>query len=283
MAEWTAISGGGFDYVQTNAPSGAEAGETWLDTGVNPPEQKVYNGTEWSIQASRIRFSLAPESMTSTERQSLIDNFDEFVNSKTAMKNVSYSPTVMDELSNSSAAMEAVSESQAAMEAVSDSQTAMEAVSASSMAVNSVISSPFSRTIFLRSTHVTDSFWSNPIADAFWTYNNNVTVNSGDNQYGGPALFLPSGTSDVASWDVDADQISQIDVTERTDGSRTGSNEFNIRFSGDNLFSTSDDNKSYKTRSFDVSAYSGTHTLELRISGSAAGEGNTLVSDITTA
>ena len=47
MAEWTAISGGSFDYVQTSAPSGAEAGETWLDTGVNPPEEFVYNGTSW--------------------------------------------------------------------------------------------------------------------------------------------------------------------------------------------------------------------------------------------
>jgi hypothetical protein len=49
MAEWTAISGGGFDYVQTSAPSGAEAGETWLDTSVNPPEQKVYNGSSWTL------------------------------------------------------------------------------------------------------------------------------------------------------------------------------------------------------------------------------------------
>jgi hypothetical protein len=284
MAEWTAISGGGgFDYVQTSAPSGAEAGETWLDTGVNPPEKKIYNGTEWLIQPSRIRFSLAPESISSTQRQKLIDNLNQLVNSKTTMENVFASPTVTDEVLNSSTAMNAVLNSSTAMRALSKSKTAMNAVSDSSTAVNSVAGSPVAWGIFLSSTHVIDSFWSNPTADGFWTYNNNVTVNGGDNQYGGPALFLPSGTSDVASWDVDADQISQIDVTERTDDFRTSSNEFNIRFSGDTLFSTTDGNTTYKTRSVSVSAYSGTHTLELLISGSAGDEGNTLVSDITTA
>jgi hypothetical protein len=47
MAEWTAISGGSFDYVQGSTPSGAEGGETWLDTSVNPPEEFVYNGASW--------------------------------------------------------------------------------------------------------------------------------------------------------------------------------------------------------------------------------------------
>jgi sugar lactone lactonase YvrE len=55
MAEWTTLGGGGFDYVQTGAPSGAEAGETWLDTSVNPPEQKVNDGSSWVDTASSDR------------------------------------------------------------------------------------------------------------------------------------------------------------------------------------------------------------------------------------
>jgi len=42
-----ALGGGGFDYVSSSTPSGAEAGETWLDLSVNPPVEKVYDGASF--------------------------------------------------------------------------------------------------------------------------------------------------------------------------------------------------------------------------------------------
>lgn len=41
------LAGGGFDFVQPTVPSTPELGETWLDTSVNPPIRRVYNGSNF--------------------------------------------------------------------------------------------------------------------------------------------------------------------------------------------------------------------------------------------
>jgi len=87
-----------------------------------------------------LRFSLTPERVDATQRQTFLDNFGAtgFANSKTTMENVAGSPTVMDEVSTSSTAMDAVSTSSTAMDAVSTSSTAMDAVSASQTARDAI-------------------------------------------------------------------------------------------------------------------------------------------------
>lgn len=63
------LGGGVYDYAQGSTPSGAEAGETWLDTSVNPPQGKAYDGSSW----------LAVESV-----QKILNNVDTAVSSRSS-------------------------------------------------------------------------------------------------------------------------------------------------------------------------------------------------------
>ena len=264
---------------------------------------------EW--EAADTIEDVAENPITAEELAQSSTGVGDIARSTAAMDAVSASQTAMDAVSASSTARDAIGTSgvgydaiaavamaigkyaagiagldattYADIDAVASDSAAMDAVSTSSTAVSSVAGSPLGLSKFFTSTHLTNTFWPNSTASTFWQYNNAVTVNNGDNQYGGPALFLPVGTSDVASWDIDLDQLSQISVTDRATDFRSSDNEFQVRLGGDTLYSTNNNYSSYQTNSFDVSAESGTQTLELLISGSSTdAEGDTLVSDITT-
>ncbi len=84
-----------------------------------------------------LRFSLTPERVDATQRQTFLDNFGAtgFANSKTTMENVAGSPTVMDEVSTSSTAMDAVSASQTARDAIGTDGVGYDAVASVAMAI----------------------------------------------------------------------------------------------------------------------------------------------------
>ena len=233
------LTGGGYDYVQSNTPADPKTGETWYDQSEPDATQrgKIYadvgNGPEWVVvptlaqediladgtpfEGAKIgnldmavseaggtdtdlRFSLTPERVDATQRQTYLDNFGStgFPASKTTMENVAYSPTVMDEVSASQTArdaigtegvgydaiaavamaigkyaagiaglnpsnyadIDAVASDADAMDAVSTSSTAMDAVSASQTAMDAVSASDIARTALFASTYVVEDIWS---------------------------------------------------------------------------------------------------------------------------
>jgi hypothetical protein len=73
-----------YHYVQDTAPSGANAGDVWLDTSVNPPIAKIYadvgNGLEWLQDQSSDRIAQnldAPVSSAGTTQNTIADGADE--------------------------------------------------------------------------------------------------------------------------------------------------------------------------------------------------------------
>jgi len=243
MAEWTSISGGGFDYVQTSAPSGAEAGETWLDTSVNPPEKKVYDGTEWSIQASRIRFSLAPESMTSAERQSIIDSdFEGFGKSKTTMENIAGSFTVMDD--------------------VTPSQTAMDDISASTIGRSIIIGSP----------HSIDTLWSKDTGSESWltgskTQSNTTIVDGPTSNGKAVELSAEYQVSSNIVWELNLNELSKLEWKDRIPA-KNGNFDIKMKIEGETVYKAFDPSQqdSWVKRSVNIDKY-GISDVEFTIKG----------------
>jgi hypothetical protein len=195
---------------------------------------------------------------------------------------VSESQTAMDAVAGSKTAMDAVAGSKTAMDAVVGSQVALDTVAGSVTAVGSIAEDPVGWSQIVLTPAVTSSFWTRAAVSEFWQYEGGVQVQSSANRFGGPALLLPSGTADVASWEIDAGSIGELNVTEKIkNGGRRNTNEFQILLGGTVVFSTQANNFKFNTRTIDISAFSGVVTLELQIKGGQTNLGDTLVSDIT--
>jgi hypothetical protein len=70
------IGGSGFDYVQNTTPSGADFGESWLDTSTDPPQQKVYadlgSGGQWTVTGSTDEVAGISEELKSGRTRELL-------------------------------------------------------------------------------------------------------------------------------------------------------------------------------------------------------------------
>jgi galactitol-specific phosphotransferase system IIB component len=234
-----------------------------------------------AVSESQTAMDAVAASQTAMDTIIALDSaVDIVVASQTAMDSVAASQTAMDAVIASQPTLDTVVASQTAMDAVAASTTAMNAVAASKTAVGTIAENPVAWGQFLSSSDATTEFWPSTDASEFWQYEGGVQIQTSANRFGGPALLLPGGTGDVASWEIDADSITQLSITDKiTPGNRE--NNYQIVLDQDVVFSTSANNTAYTTRTIDISTFSGTVTLELRINGNDATGGDNLVSDIT--
>jgi len=223
-----------------------------------------------------LRFSLTPERVDATQRQTFLDNFGAtgFANSKTTMENVAGSPTV-----KYAAGIAGLTPTNYAdINAVASDANAMDAVSASSTAMDAVMASLTARSLLLQSQFAAGSVWKDTNASQrIWEQGETFDVVSNEidfffeDEFSNSEIdfhiaFNGSTNKDREEGfrlELDFDEIDQLSIdTKYVGDERQGTNFLAIKADQNVLFET-DTNHGQTTRNLDTSGVTGTKNLRL--------------------
>lgn len=172
---------------------------------------------------------------------------------------------------------------QAAMDGVSASRTAMDVVSTSSAVMDAVSASPLAYSTFFKSDYNLSSLWaSDPGAKTILANSGDKTLPYNDGGYAnievddGTQSATPGNTAHhlmidmngagvgdyvSVSYPIDLSNANTLELKDKAEGFGDRRLNYGVKVGGTSLFET-DGSKGYTTRSFDISMYDGTQSVE---------------------